>query len=127
MCIFIATAAARCIFGAVHFFSVDKTFDVFHRRYSCRIDITLKSIFQSPKMSKNNYQSLSIEQNESKDHGHAEKNWGTKKNLNLTTYFLLAFQFLLLVLFGTVGGSELVTYGTGTKAYNMLIGVEIMM
>jgi hypothetical protein len=78
-------------------------------------------------MSKNNYQSLSVESEPAKEHGHVERNWGTKRNLNLTTYFLLALQFILLVLFGTVGGSELVQYGTGTKAYNMLIGVEIMM
>ncbi len=78
-------------------------------------------------MSKATYQSLSIESEPPKVHGHEEKEWGTKRNLTLTTYFLLFLQFILLVLFGTVGGSELVTYGTGTKAYNMLIGVEIMM
>ena len=58
---------------------------------------------------------------------HKEREWGTKRNLTNTTYFLIVLQFALLILFGAFGGSELVTYGTGTQAYNMFIGVEIMM
>ncbi len=58
---------------------------------------------------------------------HEEKEWGTKRNLTNATYVLIGFQCFLLFLFGTTSGSELVTYGTGTQAYNMFIGVEIMM
>lgn len=58
---------------------------------------------------------------------HQERNWGTKDSLRTATHLLLYFQVFLLVLFWATSGSELVTYGTGTQAYNMFIGVEIMM
>ncbi len=58
---------------------------------------------------------------------HEEREWGTKKGLTYATYLLIGFQIFLLFLFGTTTGSELVTYGTGTQAYNFFIGVEIMM
>lgn len=58
--------------------------------------------------------------------GHKEE-WGTKEGLQKATYLLFAIQGLLLVLFYAFSGSELVTYGSGTQAYNMFIGVEIMM
>ncbi len=72
------------------------------------------------------YQSLNHEE-EKAPAEHKEREWGTKRNLTNATYFLIVFQFALLIMFGAFGGSELVTYGTGTQAYNMLIGVEIMM
>lgn len=60
--------------------------------------------------------------------GHKEeKEWGTKDGLQKATYLLFAIQGLLLALFYLFSGSELVTYGSGTQAYNMFIGVEIMM
>lgn len=58
---------------------------------------------------------------------HEERNWGTKDSLRTATHLLLYFQVFLLILFWATSGSELVTYGTGTQAYNMFIGVEIMM
>jgi len=78
-------------------------------------------------MNKTNYQSL-IERTDSKvQHDDHQLSWGTKRILTKTTYLLIVFQIILLILFGVCGGSEIVTYGTGTQAYNMLIGVEIMM
>jgi hypothetical protein len=56
--------------------------------------------------------------------------------LSKATWTLFLFQVTLIILFGVVGGDSLVPVdettgepiiGTGTQAYNMYIGVEIMM
>jgi hypothetical protein len=57
--------------------------------------------------------------------------WGTIQQLNKTTWLLGCFQVVLIILFATLGGSEVLdpstAPGTGSQGYNMFIGVEIMM
>lgn len=57
--------------------------------------------------------------------------WGTIQQLNKTTWLLGCFQIALIILFATLGGSEvldpLTSPGNVTQGYNMFIGVEIMM
>ena len=59
-----------------------------------------------------------------------ELQWGTSEQLNLATWVLGIFQITLIILFATVGGSQILpedAQGTVTQGYNMFIGVEIMM
>lgn len=51
----------------------------------------------------------------------------SKAQLRSASYVLIVIQIMFIILFATVGGSSFVTFGTGTQAYNMFIGVEIMM
>lgn len=57
--------------------------------------------------------------------------WDAVDQLAKTTYLLGIFQITLIILFATVGGSQILypatAPGTGTQGYNMFIGVEIMM
>ena len=57
--------------------------------------------------------------------------WDAVDQLAKTTYLLGIFQVTLIILFATVGGSQILypatAPGTGTQGYNMFIGVEIMM
>lgn len=51
--------------------------------------------------------------------------------LKTATWTLLVFQIVLIIMFGVLGGTSIIDPkkgpGTGTQAYNMYIGVEIMM
>ena len=59
--------------------------------------------------------------------------WDSIGQLNNCAHLLIIFQITLIILFATVGGDaerSIIpddTPGTGTQAYNMFIGVEIMM
>ena len=56
--------------------------------------------------------------------------WGTAKQLNSATWSLGIFQITMIILYATVGGSQILpanAVGTVTQGYNMFIGVEIMM
>lgn len=56
--------------------------------------------------------------------------WGAGTELSKTTWLLGIFQVFLIIMFGitTSGGSELVDTGvSSTAAYNMFLGVEVMM
>ncbi len=61
---------------------------------------------------------------------HQKTQWATTAQLNSATSFLGICQLGLIILFATVGGSQVLppdAPGTGTQGYNMFIGVEIMM
>jgi hypothetical protein len=51
----------------------------------------------------------------------------SKDQLRKATWALVVIQIAFIILFATVGGTSFISYGTGTQAYNMFIGVEIMM
>ncbi len=74
---------------------------------------------------------IAIEKENERNHKEEEIVWGSQSSLNNTTWFLGILQVLLLILFATVGGSEViegtVNQSEGVAAYNMFIGVEIMM
>ncbi len=56
--------------------------------------------------------------------------WASAKHLNRATWLLGIFQLVLIIFYGIFGGSEVIPKdgaGSGTQAYNMCIGVEIMM
>jgi hypothetical protein len=74
---------------------------------------------------------IAIEKENERNHKEEEIVWGSQSSLNNTTWFLGILQVLLLILFATVGGSEVIEgtidASSGVAAYNMFIGVEIMM
>lgn len=60
----------------------------------------------------------------------SSRQWGTDKQLNNAAWLLGIFQVTLIILYATVGGTQLLTDaapGSVTQGYNMFIGVEIMM
>ena len=67
-------------------------------------------------------------QKESRKRG--ELQWATSEQLNLATWALGIFQIALIILFATVGGSQILppeAPGSVVDGYHMFIGVEIMM
>lgn len=60
-----------------------------------------------------------------------ELSWMSSRALNETSWCLGILQFILLILFATVTGSEVLgtddAPGNGAEGYNMFVGVEIMM
>ena len=72
---------------------------------------------------------LRAQHDKKKDDG-AEKEWGSILQLKKTNAFLTVFQVALIILFGAVGGSEVLDPQggqKGTTGYNMFVGVLIMM
>jgi len=79
---------------------------------------------------------IALEKENERNHKEEEIVWGSMSSLNNTTWFLGALQLMLLILFATVAGNEIVpgaddatfpNMSDGNAAYNMFIGVEIMM
>ena len=60
-----------------------------------------------------------------------ERSPEAESQMKKCTYFLGVLQLILIILFGVCGGKTVIdpdsAAGTGTQAYNMFIGVEIMM
>lgn len=59
-----------------------------------------------------------------------ERVWGSLNSLNNTTWFLGILQITLIILFATVGGSEIIEGAAASQAsnaYSLFTGIEIMM
>ncbi len=71
---------------------------------------------------------IAIEKENERNNKEEEIVWGSMSSLNNTTWFLGGLQVMLLILFATVAGNEIIPDSTeSAAAYNMFIGVEIMM